>query len=154
MPMYSRTVTMCKAKHLRNYISQEVGYNVDFTFDYNKDEVHATFTCSDDFADPRLRHNNEDLEEYIIKRYGAFLIREDQPKPNNFAMDMKKIVEVLTNPKLEHRDDYQEERIDILSKPKWLQLKQDCKGVKFDKRIHTKGYKPDSYQIRMGLWHG
>lgn len=145
---------MCKARHLRNYIAQEIGYNVDFQFDYNVDEVRATFSCSDDYADPNLCHNADDLEEYIIRRYGAFLIKEGIPNPNNFSMDMKKIVEILTNPKLQGRDDYQEERIDILSKSEWLQLKQDCKGIKFDKRIHTKGYKPDSYQIRTGLWQG
>lgn len=153
--MYSRTVTMCKARHLRNYISQEVGYNVDFTFDYDKDEVQATFTCSDDFADPRLRHNNEDLEEYIIKRYGAFLIKENIPKPANFPMDMKKIGEATTNPKLiGRRDDYQDYYFKELEKPEWEELRLNIPDVTYEDRIITAGWKPDKYRIRMGLWHG
>jgi hypothetical protein len=131
-----------------------VGYNVDFTFDYDKDEVRATFTCSDDFADPTLRHNNEDLEEYIIKRYGAFLIKENQPRPKNFSMDMKKVCEVLTNPQLNKRDNYQEEYPKILSNEEWTQLKVDCPDIDFENRIQNASYKKDEYQIRLGLWHG
>ena len=150
--MYSRTVTMCKARHLRKYITQEIGYNVDFTFDYDKDEVQATFTCSDDFADPSLRHNKEDLEEYIIKRYGAFLVKEDQPKPSNFAMDMKKIGEAITNPLLNQRDNYQDSYVKTVSSDEWEQLK--ALGYNYEKRITNSSYKKDNYEYRMGLWQG
>jgi hypothetical protein len=152
--MYSRTVTMCKARHLRNYISQEIGYNVDFQFDYDKDEVRATFSCSDDYADIRICHNADDLEAYIIRRYGAFLIKEGIPNPKNFSMDMKKICEVLTNPQLNNRDNYQEEYPKILSSEEWTQLKADCPNIDFENRIQNASYKKDEYQIRLGLWHG
>lgn len=152
MPMYSRTITMCKARHLRNYITQEVGYNVDFTFNYDKDEVRATFTCSDDFADPRLRHNNEDLEEYIIKRYGAFLIKDNIPKPTNFPMNMKKIGEAITNPSLQRRDNYQDEYTKVVASDEWEQLK--ALGFKHEKRLQTSSYTKDAYEYRIGLWHG
>jgi len=152
--MYSRTVTMCKARHLRNYISQEIGYNVDFTFNYDNDEVRATFTCSDDYADPRLNHNSEDLEAYIIRRYGAFLVKENLSKPSNFAMDMKKIGEVLTNPALQKRDNYQDEYEKIIGNDAWLEIKKAIPGITFDERIPTSSYTKDAYKIRMGLWHG
>lgn len=154
--MYSRTVTMCKARHLRNYISQEIGYNVDFQFDYNVDEVRATFSCSDDYADPNLCHNADDLEEYIIRRYGAFLIKEGIPNPNNFSMDMKKIGEVLTNPNLQgsHKDSYQDEYSKTISKDEWAQLKLDCPNIQFENRILDASWKPDRYQIRFGVWQG
>jgi len=157
--MYTRTVTLCKARHLRNYIAQEVGYNVDFTFDYDKDEVKATFTCSDDFADPHIRHNREDLETYIIKRYGAFLVKEDQPKPNNFAMDMKKICEILTNPNLQasQKDSYQVEYEKILDKSDYLQLKKDIPNLPplhAEDVIIRPDWQPNAYRIRLGLWHG
>lgn len=154
--MYSRTVTMCKAKHLRNYIAQEIGYNVDFQFDYNRDEVRATFSCSDDYADPNLCHNADDLGVYIIRRYGAFLVKEDIPNPKNFAMDMKKIGEILTNPNLQgsKKDSYQDEYDKLLDKNEWERLRLDCNDIKFDTRITAEGYKSDFYKIRMGLWHG
>lgn len=152
--MYSRTVTMCKARHLRNYIAQEIGYNVDFCFDYDKDEVRATFSCSDDYADIRLCHNADDLEEYIVKRYGAFIIKEDIPNPKNYSMDMKKIGEVLTNPKLNHRDNYQEEYEKIIDKPDWTNLKQDIPGIKAEETVIRPEWKPDGYRVRFGVWHG
>jgi hypothetical protein len=145
---------MCKARHLRGYIAQEIGYNVDFQFDYDKDEVRATFSCSDDYADIRLCHNADDLEEYIIRRYGAFLIKEGIPNPKNYAMDMKKIAEVLTNPKLNKRDNYQDEYPKILTSEEWTKLKQDCPEMEFENRIQNASYKKDEYQIRLGIWHG
>jgi len=154
--MYTKTVTMCKARHLRNYISQEVGYNVEFQFDYNTDEVRATFSCSDDYADPRICHNADDLEEYVVKRYGAFLIKENLSTPKNFAMDMKKIGEVLTNPNLQgsHKDSYQDEYSKLLSNDEWTQLKLDCPNITFDNRLQLHGFEKDSYSIRLGIWHG
>jgi len=145
---------MCKARHLRNYISQEIGYNVDFQFDYDKDEVRATFSCSDDYADIRICHNADDLEAYIIRRYGAFLIKEGIPNPKNFSMDMKKIGEVLTNPQLNKRDNYQDEYPKILSNEEWMRLKADCPNIEFENRIQNASYKKDEYQIRFGVWHG
>jgi hypothetical protein len=145
---------MCKARHLRGYIAQEIGYNVDFQFDYDKDEVRATFSCSDDYADIRLCHNADDLEEYIIRRYGAFLVKEGIPNPKNYAMDMKKIAEVLTNPKLNKRDNYQDEYPKILTSDEWAKLKQDCPEMEFENRIQNASYKKDEYQIRLGIWHG
>lgn len=152
--MYSRTVTMCKAHHLRNYIAQEIGYNVDFQFDYGKDEVRATFSCSDDYADPRICHNADDLETYIIRRYGAFLIKDNIPKPKNFAMDMKKICEVTTNPMLQRRDNYQDEYEKVLTKPEWEQLKKNIPDVQYSNKEISYGYYPDNFRIRLGLWHG
>jgi hypothetical protein len=145
---------MCKARHLRNYISQEIGYNVDFQFDYNADEVRATFSCSDDYADPRICHNADDLEEYIIRRYGAFLVKENLPTPKNYAMDMKKIVEVTTNPKLAKRDNYQDFYYKELDKPAWEQLKADIPEVRFEDRVLNSSWQPEKYRIRLGLWHG
>src|SRR5215831_3542227 len=101
--MYVRNVILCRAKHLRNYIKQEIGYNAEFQFNYDNDTVRATFTCSDDYADTNITHNDDDLEAYIIRKYGAFIVKENQAIPLNFAMDMKKIAEVLTNPKLKRR---------------------------------------------------
>ena len=154
--MYSRTVTLCKARHLRNYIAQEIGYNVDFQFDYELDEVRATFSCSDDYADIRLCHNDDDLTEYIIRRYGAFIIKEGIPNPINFSMNMKKIGEILTNPDLQgsHKTSYQDEYVQIIDKPDWIQLKLDKKDITAEATITRPGYKPDGYRIRFGVWHG
>lgn len=155
--MYSRTVTMCKARHIRKYLAQEVGYNVEFQFDYNIDEVRATFSCSDDYADPALCHNADDLLEYIVRRYGAFLIKENLSMPKNFAMDMKKIGEILTNPNLtgSKKDSYQDEYNKVLTKEEWLKLKADIAGISHDGVLtNTAGYLPDSYLIRLGVWHG
>ena len=145
---------MCKARHIRKYITQEIGYNVEFQFDYNVDEVRATFSCSDDYADIKLCHNADDLEEYIVRRYGAFIIKENLSAPKNFDMSMKKIAEVLTNPQLKHRDNYQDEYTKILTRPEYFQLKADCKDIGYDKIVSTSSYSPDTVQIRLGIWHG
>jgi len=145
---------MCKARHLRNYIAQEIGYNVDFCFDYDSDEVTATFSCSDDYANPTLCHNADDLEEYIIRRYGAFLIKENQPRPKNYAMDMKKIGEVLTNPQLNKRDNYQDYYFKQLEKPDWQQLKMQIPDIAYEDRILNSSWEPEKYRIRFGVWHG
>lgn len=156
--MYTRTVTMCKAHHIRHYIAQEIGYNVEFQFDYNRDEVQATFSCSDDYADPNLCHNADDLLEYIVRRYGAFLIKENLSTPKNFAMDMKKIGEVLTNPQLKlkfnRRDTYQDEYEKIIDKPEWQNIKQDIPGIEPEETIIRPEWRPDGYRVRFGVWHG
>lgn len=152
--MYSRTVTMCQARHLRNYIAQEIGYNVDFQFDYNADEVRATFSCSDDYADPTLCHNADDLTEYIIRRYGAFLIKEGIPNPKNFAIDMKKIGEILTNPSLNKRTDYQDEYEKIIDKPDWIKIKQQIPDITAEDTVIRPDWRPDGYRVRFGVWHG
>jgi hypothetical protein len=147
---------MCKARHLRNYITQEIGYNVEFQFDYNADVVRATFSCSDDYADTKLCHNADDLTEYIIRRYGAFLLKENLSTPKNFAMDMKKICEILTNPNLQgsHKDSYQDEYTKILTRAEYFQLRIDCKDIAYDKIVSTSSYSPDTVQIRLGIWQG
>jgi len=147
---------MCKARHLRNYIAQEIGYNVDFQFDYDTDEVRATFSCSDDYAEPTLCHNGDDLEEYIIRRYGAFLIKEGIPNPENFAMNMKKIGEILTNPKLtgNHKTSYQDEYEKVIDKPEWTQIKKDIPNIKAEDTIIRPEWRPDGYRVRFGVWHG
>lgn len=150
--MYSRTVTMCKARHLRNYTAQEIGYNVEFQFDYNQDLVRAVFSCSDDYADPNLCHNADDLLEYIVRRYGAFLIKDNLSTPKNFAMDMKKIGEATTNPLLDNRDNYQDDYTKIVSSDEWEQLK--ALGFKHEKRLQTSSYTKDTYEYRIGIWHG
>ena len=150
--MYTKTVTLCRARHIRKYIAQEIGYNVDFQFDYNADEVRATFSCSDDYADLRLCHNGDDLESYIIRRYGAFLIKENLPKPKNFAMDMKKIGEATTNPMLKQRDNYQDDYTKIVASEEWERLK--TLGMRYEKRLTTSSYTKDAYEYRIGIWHG
>lgn len=154
--MYSRTVTMCKARHIRKYITQEIGYNVEFQFDYNVDEVRATFSCSDDYADIKLCHNADDLEEYIVRRYGAFIIKENLSAPKNFAMDMKKIGEILTNPNLtgSKKDSYQDEYEILLTRPEYMQLKADCNGAVYDSFTSSGSYNGDKFHIKLGLWHG
>lgn len=137
---------------MRNYIAQEIGYNVDFQFDYNIDEVRATFSCSDDYADPRLCHNADDLESYIIRRYGAFILKEGIPNPKNFSMDMKKIGEAITNPLLNKRDNYNDEYTKVVSHEEWERLK--VLGIRHEKRLTTSSYTKDAYEYRMGIWHG
>jgi hypothetical protein len=143
---------MCKARHIRNYLAQEVGYNVEFQFDYNIDEVRATFSCSDDYADPALCHNADDLLEYIVRRYGAFLIKENLSTPKNFAMDMKKIGEAITNPLLKRRDNYQDEYTKIVGNEEWKQLRE--LGFKYEKELNTSSYTKPAYEYRIGIWHG
>ena len=127
---------------------------MDFQFDYELDEVRATFSCSDDYADIRLCHNGDDLTEYIIRRYGAFIVKEGIPNPKNFAMDMKKIGEVLTNPALNKRDNYQDEYVKILDKSEWLRMKADIPDLKPEDVVTIPSYKPDNYKVRFGVWHG
>lgn len=150
--MYTKTVTMCKARHLRNYLAQEVGYNVEFQFDYNIDEVRATFSCSDDYADLKLCHNADDLTEYIVRRYGAFLVKENLTTPKNFAMDMKKIGEATTNPLLKGRDNYQDEYTKVVANEQWKELRE--LGFKYEKELKTSSYTKNAYEYRIGIWHG
>lgn len=150
--MYTRTVTMCKARHIRNYVAQEIGYNVEFQFDYNTDEVRATFSCSDDYADPKLCHNGDDLTEYIIRRYGAFIVNDNLAKPKNFPLDMKKIGEALTNPLLNKRDNYQDEYTKVVASHEWERLK--TLGIRYERRLTTSSYTKDAYEYRIGIWHG
>lgn len=150
--MYTKTVTMCKARHIRNYVAQEIGYNAEFQFDYNVDEVRATFSCSDDYADPKLCHNADDLSEYIIRRYGAFLLKENLSAPKNFALDMKKIGEAITNPQLNKRDNYQDEYTKVVASEEWERLK--ALGIRHEKRLTTSSYTKDAYEYRIGIWHG
>ena len=150
--MYTKTVTMCKARHLRNYIGQEIGYNAEFQFDYNADIVRATFICSDDYAKPEYRHNLDDLKTYIIQRYGAFIIDDNFATPKNYSIDMKKIGEAVTNPLLKQRDNYQDEYTKIVAHDEWQQLK--ALGFRHEKELQTSSYTKNAYEYRIGLYHG
>ena len=159
---------MCKARHLRKYVNQEPGYNVDFTFDYTNDVVKATFLCCDDFADPRINHTAEDLEIYIIKKYGAFIISDELHRPTNYDYTQKKVGELAGNPLLRQsgskQDSYNEIYSKILLKNEFQQLQRDW--INFatpfkmqDTRIKptikpTSTYLSDLYKIDIGLWHG
>ena len=84
MTEISKTVRLRIAQwYAKNLLVIEPGYNVHLEkWNKEKNECTATFTCFSDYPITNLRKTKEDLEEYIVRRFGA-MIMQDKRKPSN-----------------------------------------------------------------------
>lgn len=102
MGKYVKTVRLKISRYyIAHLYTPEKGYDVDF-FDWDPTgkECTAVFRCSDDYIDRRQNHSKEDLEEYVIKKFGANIIKDKTPNKLNVKDNFLINTVVENNPAL------------------------------------------------------
>jgi hypothetical protein len=169
MPVYTKTVKLTNIPYIKKHLDLEQGFNADFIFNYDTGECTAIFQCSDEIADPRLRKTKEDLEFMIIRKFGAFILKDNMYKPRNFDPSQTKNNTPITNPLLNTmKADSYKDHYDIKVDKTGLQdinssllfmssLHKDLKYLKHSKLKPFKikqnsSYASDDYTLRIGQW--
>jgi hypothetical protein len=144
-------------------LTLDAGYNAEFS-NWNPDgnECTCTFTCFDDYPDPRFRHNKDELFEWVIKRFGAMIL-EDKRKPRHMDLSAAARGMPLRHPliKKDKRDNpsmadsFREEYILEMTKKQLEEANSTLvhsTRLIADKVKPTSSYASDIYQLRMGIW--
>lgn len=164
MTAISKTVRLKIAQwYAKNLLVIEPGYNVHLEkWNKQKNECTATFTCFSDYPIPKFRKTKEDLEEYIVRRFGSMII-EDKRKPSNLDTAAASKGIPLSHPALKqdkkdypsYSDNFKEEYYLQLTKSQMLEANSTLLGSKRLKADHikkTSGYESDVYNVRIGRW--
>lgn len=164
MTEHSITVRLKIAKwYAKNLLVIEPGFNAHLELWNREDnECTATFTCFDDYPYPLYRRTKEQLEEYVVRRFGSMII-EGKRKSRQLALSSASKGVPLKHPivlmdKKDYpslQDNFREEYLLPLSK---MQLSEANSLLKSGRRIRpdsvkkTSGYESDVYNVRIGKW--
>lgn len=169
--MCGKYIKSVRLKISRYYIAHlynpEKGYDVDFyDWDPTGSECTAVFRCSDNFIDRRQNHTKEDLEEYVIKKFGANIILDNMANSKlNSIFDVKKNLLINTvvenNPALKllptsKRTSYKSTYDLNLTKPELQNVNFHLKEL--DKSLRDEVIKPIKVKddninmVRIGTW--
>lgn len=164
MTEISKTVRLKIAQwYAKNLLVIEPGYNVHLEkWNKEKNECTATFTCFIDYPMPQFRKTKEDLEEYIVRRFGSMII-EDKRKPMQIDLSAASKGIPLTHPILKedkkdypsYADNFKEEYCLPLTKAQLLEansMLETGSRIKSDNIKKRSGYESDIYNLRMGKW--
>lgn len=164
MTEISKTVRLRIAQwYAKNLLIIEPGYNVHLEkWNKERNECTATFTCFSDYPIAKFRKTKEDLEEYIVRRFGSMIL-EDKRKPSNLDPSVASKGIPLTHPLLKQdkkdypsfADNFSEEYTLPLTRIQLIEansLLSKGMGIKADNIKKTSGYESDVYNLRMGVW--
>jgi hypothetical protein len=157
---------------IKNLFKVDRGYSVEF-FNWNStgDECTAVFMCTSGINAPdiSLNHTQEDLEEYVIKKFGGNIIKENVPVPNK-VMNLKDnhivATTVDTNPALKllepsERTSYKDYYDLVVSKNDLQEMNRTlhlfknshtCRILPF-KVKQTSSFEADPIILRIGKWY-
>lgn len=144
----------------------EPGFNVHLAFDkkcQEGNEAILTITCFDDYPFPQYRKTKDDLESYVVRKFGSMIL-QDRRKPSNLDLSSSCKGIPLKHPMARkdrkefpsYQDNFNEEYYLPLTKE---QLREANSTLVTNQRIlpdHIKkisGYESDMYVLRMGKWH-
>ena len=166
MTEHSITVRLRIAKwYAKNLLVIEPGFNAHLE-KWNKEdnECTATFTCFDDYPYPLYRRTKEELEEYVVRRFGSMII-EGKRRSRQLALTAASKGVPLKHPivlmdKKDYpslQDNFREEYLLPLSKMQLIEANGtlvQTKGmrIKPDNIKKTSGYESDVYNVRIGKW--
>ena len=165
MTEYSKTVRLRISKwYAKNLLQIEPGFNVHLE-KWNKpldNECTMTITCFDDYPFPKYRKTKEDLESYLVRKFGSMIL-EDKRKPRNIDLSSASKGIPLTHPVLKHdkkdfpsyQDNFDEEYFLPLTKKQLLEANGTLASVGRIRADHikkTSGYESDIYKLRIGTW--
>ena len=170
MTEHSKTVRLKIAKwYAKNMLQIEQGYNAHFDWK-NKDdpnECTMTLTCFDDYPYPPFRRTKDDLESYIVRKFGSMIL-EDKRKPMKLDLCAASKGIPLTHPILKQdkkdypslQDNFDEEYYLPLSQAQLLEanstllhdLSVKGKRLKAEHIKKSSGYESDIHYLRMGTW--
>lgn len=130
-------------------------------------ECDCMFYCSDDFNDPRERKTLEDLDYFIVTKFGASIVHENIPlqkdaKNIRFDEDYKINSIVDGNPIMDlmegtAKTSYKTEYPLIVSKPQLDDINKNLREL-FPKQAKDKMIKPvrnirdNLFELRIGQW--
>lgn len=164
MTEYSKTVRIKIAKwYAKNLLTIEPGFNVHLE-KWNKanNECTMTVTCFDDYPFPKYRKTKEDLESYLIRKFGSMII-EDRRRGRNLDPSAASKGIPLKHPSVikdkkdypSLQDNFKEEYYLPLTKIQMLEANgtlDEINRLKADHIKKTSGYESDIYNLRMGIW--
>ena len=164
MTEHSITVRLKIAKwYAKNLLVIEPGFNAHLEkWNREDNECTATFTCFDDYPYPVYRRTKEQLEEYIIRKFGSMII-EDRRKPVKLELASASKGIPLKHPHVlmdkkdypSLQDNYSEEYILPLTRTRLQEansLLPKGKRITADNIKRTSGYESDIYNLRIGKW--
>lgn len=164
MTEHSKTVRLKIAKwYAKNLLTIESGFNAHLE-KWNKEnnECIMTLTCFDDYPFPKMRKTKEDLESYLVRKFGSMII-EDKRKPSNMDLSTSSKGIPLTHPILKadkkdypsFADNFKEEYYLPLTKKQMLEANGTLTPASRLKADHIKkhsSYESDIYNLRIGIW--
>ena len=161
---HSITVRLRIAKwYAKNLLVIEPGFNAHLGGWNDEDnECTATFTCFDSYPYPPYRRTKEDLEEYVVRRFGSMII-ESKRRGRNLDLSSASKGVPLKHPlvlmdKKDYpslQDNFSEEYILPLTKVQLIEansLLKKGRRIRPDNIKKTSGYESDVYNVRMGKW--
>jgi len=165
MTEHSITVRLKIAKwYAKNLLVIEPGFNAHLEkWNAENNECTATFTCFDDYPYPLYRRTKEQLEEYVVRRFGSMII-ESRRKPVKLDLQSASkgiplkhplvLIDKKDYPSLQ--DNFKEEYYLPLSKAQLTEA-NSMLGEKSNRIIpdHIKkrsGYESDTRMVRIGKW--
>ena len=127
-----------------------------------KNECTATITCFDDYPFPTYRKTREELEEYVIKKFGSMIL-QDKRKPSNLDTAAACKGLPLQHPLVKqdkkdypsYQDNFSEEYVLPLTRKQLIEANSTLtsdKRIKADSIKKISGYESDIYKLRMGKW--
>lgn len=142
----------------------EHGYNAHFDWKNKSDpnECTMTLTCFDDYPYPPYRRTKDDLESYLVRKFGS-MIMEDRRRPSTLRLESASHGIPLTHPILlkdkkdypSLQDNFDEEYYLPLTKGQLREANSTLsKGIRItaDNIKKISGYESDMYNLRMGTW--
>ena len=170
MTEHSKTVRIKIGKwYAKNMLQIEPGFNVHIAFDKKcpqQNEANMTITCFDDYPYPPYRRTKEDLESYLVRKFGSMIL-EDRRRARSLELSSASKGIPLTHPivKQDKKDypsmaeNFKEEYYLPLSRVQlqeanstlWLN-RYEPNRIKADHIKKTSGYESDVYKVRMGKW--
>jgi hypothetical protein len=166
MAEHSKTVRLKVAKwYVKNLLKIEQGFNVHFEWPkgFPDNECLMTMTCFSDYPMPQFRKTKDDLESYLVRKFGNMII-EDGRKPRNMDLSAASKGIPLKHPLLKqdkkdypsYSDSFKEEYELELTKQELLEANSTFKTqdmrLRADKVKQIAGYESDIYRLRIGKW--
>lgn len=167
MGKYSKNVRLrINRYYIAHLYNPERGYDVDF-FDWDPTgrECTASFRCSNNYIDRSLNHSKEDLEEYVIKTFGANIIKEKMsaaPSLNikdnfllNTVVEGNPALKLLPNSKrTSYKSTYDLDLTKVELQNANFHLKELDKSLRDEaiKPFKVKGDGDNIYTVRIGTW--
>ena len=169
MTEHSITVRLRIAKwYAKNLLVIEPGFNAHLGgWNREDNECTATFTCFDNYPYPPYRRTKEDLEEYVVRRFGSMII-ESKRRGRNLDLSSASKGVPLKHPLVlmdkkdypSMQDNFSEEYLLPLTKEQLIEANSVLvddnniygRRIKADKIKKTSGYESDIHMVRIGKW--
>jgi len=164
---HSKTVRLKVAKwYAKNMLVIEPGYNAHFDWK-NKDDPNEclmTLTCFDDYPYPPYRRTKEDLESYLVRKFGSMILEDKRKSPwlklSSASKGLPLTHPIVLKDKKDYpslNDNFDEEYFLPLTKEQLIEANASISSsadtrLKANHIKKTSGYESDMYNLRMGTW--